>query len=210
MKPYYNHAGITIYLGDCRDILPQLEPVDLVLTDPPYGIALDTSYAKFKNSIAYQAIHMDNENFDASFLPSYGKKQIIWGGNCFANTLPNHPGWLAWIKINRNGGKIRQSEMELAWTNFITRPQCFRWTWIGAFREGQEHMMLHPTQKPLPLILWCIEKADPVTTILDPFMGSGTTLLAAKQLARKAIGIEIEEKYCEIAVRRLSQEILPL
>jgi len=208
--PYYEHAGITIYHGDCRDILPHLGPVDLVLTDPPYGIALDTSYKKYKNSISYEVVTNDANLFDAGFLHQYGRKSIIWGGNCFANTLPNHPGWIAWIKIGRNGGKIRQAEMELAWTNFISRSQCFRWTWIGAYREGNEHQMSHPTQKPLPLMKWCISLADNPQTILDPFMGSGTTLVAAKQLGRKAIGIEIEEKYCEIAVKRLAQEVLAL
>ena len=203
--PYYQEDGIVIYCGDCRDILPTLEPVDLVLTDPPYGISLDTSYSKYKNSISYNAIKNDEIPFNAFFLLQYGKKLIIWGANCFANTLPNFPGWLAWIKIDRNGAKIRQSEMELAWTNFIARPQCFRWTWIGAYKEGQEHCMVHPTQKPLPLMRWCLSFAD--GNVLDPFMGSGTTPVAAKHLGRKAIGIEIEEKYCEIAVKRLAQGV---
>ena len=209
MKPYYEHAGITIYHGDCLEILPGLEPVDLVLTDPPYGIGLDASYKKFKNSISYSDITNDAIPFDASHIPKAAAKAIIWGGNCFASTLKDYPGWLAWIKTARNGAKIRQAEMELAWTNFIKRSQCLRWTWIGAYREGCEHKMQHPTQKPLPLMKWCIDLSGNIASVIDPYMGSGTVLVAAKELHKKAIGIEIEEKYCEIAARRLAQEMLP-
>ncbi len=131
------------------------------------------------------------------------------GGYFFWVTLPRHPGWLAWIKTHRNGAKIRQSEMEMAWTNFVNRPQCFRTLWNGYLRDLRgDPTGLHPTMKPIALMRWCLELSGDVNLILDPFLGSGTTAVAAKQLGRKFVGVEIEEKYCKIAVDRLRQEEL--
>lgn len=210
MQPYYEENGITIYHGDCREILPCLPKVDLVLTDPPYGIDLDTSQSKYAvRGNGYTKVQGDTVNFEPAFLLDY-PNVILWGGNCFASRLPDRAGWLSWVKINQNDTSIRQSETEFAWTNCIDRPKAFRFTWIGAGKEEREVngvQMYHPCQKPVALMKWCIEQVD-CNLILDPFMGSGTTLRAAKDLGRKAIGIEIEERYCEIAVNRLRQEVL--
>ena len=211
MKPYYEHAGITIYHGDCREILSTLEPVDLVLTDPPYGIAYDTSHQKYKNGIAREMIVGDSGPFDPSHLLSF-ERLIIWGGNCFASRLPDNPKWLAWVKTMRDDADIRQADMELAWTNCVSRSRVFHHLWIGAYKESESgERAQHPTQKPVALMKWCIQLCpywDTALAILDPYCGSGTTLIAAKDLGRRAIGIEIEEKYCEIAAKRLSQEVL--
>ena len=212
MKPYYEHAGITIFLGDCRDVLPTLVPVDLVLTDPPYGIALDTTNTKYRNGVGRPEVPGDNLPFDPALVLSLGVPTIMWGGNCFASRPPDFPGWLCWNKTVRDGAGIRQADMELAWTNFVRRSRAKQHLWIGAYRDSESgERAQHPTQKPIALMAWCIKVADEylsAQTILDPFMGSGTTLRAAKDLGRKAIGIEIEEKYCFIAAERLRQEVL--
>lgn len=215
MKPYYEHGGITIYHGDCRDILLTLEPVDLVLTDPPYGIAYnreDVPQSKHVASHRRQtaSVEGDDEPFDPHPLLAIGKARILWGANCYASRLPDSPRWLAWDKVTRNGLKLRIAEVEFAWTDCVGRPVVHRFMWSGAFREDERGTAYHPTQKPVSLMRWCATRPGvPDGAILDPFMGSGTTLRAAKDLGRKAIGIEIEERYCEIAAKRLAQEVLP-
>lgn len=212
MKPYYDHAGITIYLGDCRDILPQLPKVDLVLTDPPYGLKQDArriaSRGKGSEVIDYGPFEWDSEPATREEIEAClhaATKTIIWGGNYFH--LPPSRAWLVWDKIN--SGDF--ADCELAWTNLQMSVRLFRHMWNGMLRESErDTKRVHPTQKPIALMKWCLRFAPDAQVILDPFMGSGTTLRAAKDLGRKAIGIEIEEKYCEIAVRRLSQEVLDL
>lgn len=209
MTPYYDHAGITIYHGDCREILPQLEPVDLVLTDPPYGIDFDTDYRRFTSGfnvkrIKHKPVTGDTESFDPSPWLNF-PRVILWGANCYSNKLPMGT-WLIWDKRFDNGTAFL-SDAEVAWMRGGHGVYIKKVTSQGCIRPEPVE---HPTQKPLVLMRWCIERAKGDGTILDPFMGSGTTLVAAKELGRKAIGIEIEEKYCEIAVKRLRQEVLPL
>lgn len=207
--PYYCDDYACIYHGDCREILPLLPKVDLVLTDPPYGINYDASHAKYKNGIARDAIQNDDGPFDASHLPPLGRC-FIWGGNCFFSSLPPSTAWAVWVKIARNDADIRQSDCEMAWTNCLGRSRVFNHLWIGAYKQSESGCRAqHPTQKPIQLMEWCINIAPPASTILDPYMGSGTTLVAAKNLGRRAIGIEIEQKYVDIAIKRLQQEVLP-
>lgn len=218
MKPYYQHNNIIIYHADCKDVLPELEPVDLVLTDPPYGIGADKAMYKVRNTKPGKALafkrNYGNTNWDTTSvdfsllwdLLSLGKYACCFGGNYYP--FPPSACWLIWDKIN---GDNKFADCELIWTNFPGAVRMIKHLWNGMLREGKEYRQ-HPTQKPKGVIRWCIKQADKhtkITTILDPFMGSGTTLLAAKQLNRHAIGIEISEKYCEIAARRLSQEYLP-
>ena len=197
-----------VICADCRDVLGQIpaDGIDAVITDPPYGIALDTSYKKFNSAIAYRPVCGDDQPFDpAPLLRFRSRPMIVWGGNCFADGLPAQTGWLAWVKIGKNHARIRQAEMELAWTNFIRRSQAFRFTWIGAYKEGHTQRLHHPTQKPIELMRWCISLVPDAQVILDPYAGSGTTLVAAKQLGRTYIGIEIDPDYCRIAEDRLAQ-----
>jgi DNA modification methylase len=213
LTPYYQDDACTIYHGDCREILPHLEPVDLVLTDPPYGINHPTDYAdRGRSKLAacrnYPKVHDDNKPFDAAWLLGIGKARILWGGNYYPN-LPISSGWLVWDKERPDD--LDQATCELAWTDCVKGVRRFRHMWNGMLRASSESLE-HPMQKPEALMRWCMSLrwTRDFATVLDPFMGSGTTLRAAKDLGRKAIGIEIEEKYCEIAVRRLSQEVLPL
>ena len=207
IEPYYQHAGITIYHGDCREILPELEPVDLVLTDPPYGIGESRNDNGSRGLLAvpknYPIESWDDEapQWFADMMP-FGKNHIIWGGNYF--DLPPQSKWLIWDKIN---GKTDFADCEMAWTDLQGATRLIQHQWNGMMRVGKEHRQ-HRTQKPRNLMRWCIQEAGEPQTILDPFMGSGTTLRAAKDLGRQAIGIEIEEKYCEIAANRLRQEVL--
>ena len=215
MKPYYDRDGITIYHGDCRDMLPELPKVDLVLTDPPYG-AIGGSKAiggsGFVEVNEYD-LSWDDEPISDELLAlvmSKGKNQIIRGANYFWHNFEPTNSLILWDKKCQNGWPDTFSDGELAWTSYGKKLVIHRQLWVGALRNGDCYKRLHPTQKPIELMRFCIEYAGDVQTILDPFMGSGTTLRAAKDLGRKAIGIEIKEKYCEIAVKRLAQEVMAL
>jgi hypothetical protein len=218
-KPYYEEDGITIYNADCRDILPHLPKVDLVLTDPPYGIRADRDAHKKSGAVlghghrrvarrVYPTSDWDRERPSPKTLEtviSAATHAIIWGGNYFG--LAPSTKWLVWDKLNAGNDF---ADCELAWTNLAGGIRLRRHLWHGMAREHSEVRFDHPTQKPLGLIAWAMAQVGDCNTILDPFMGSGTTLVAAKNLGRRAIGIEIEEKYCAIAVQRLAQEVLPL
>lgn len=212
---YYQDNYATIYHGDCREILPQLEPVDLVLTDPPYGISISDKELGRGRSTGIASTPMIYGEWDSqrvsgatvSLLLALKTRLILWGGNYYADLLPPSPGWLVWDK--RGGLPSRSyADVELAWTNCPMTARLFTSKWDGFIRDNNEKRNGHPTQKPLNLMKWCLGFAAEAKTVLDPFMGSGTTLRAAKDLAIKSIGIEIEEKYCEIAVKRLRQEVL--
>ena len=210
MKAYYQHAGITIYHGDCREVLPTLE-FDVLLTDPPYGIAHPTDYAKRgRGNLAacsdYIPVYADNEPFDPKHLMTPAQT-ILWGGNYFADKLTPVSGWLVWDK--KRPHDLDQATAELAWTNCVKGVRVFEHLWNGMMRASEREPLCHPTQKPVALMKWCLQlKWVNDGIVCDPYMGSGATLRAAKDLGRRAIGIEIEEKYCEIAAKRLSQEVL--
>lgn len=211
MTPYYDHAGITIYHGDCREIAPSLDFNGLVLTDPPYGIAHPTNYAaRGRAAMApcrdYIPVHDDDRPFDPQWLLEIGSQRILWGGNYFAHLLPPVSGWLVWDKERPDD--LDQATCELAWTDCVKGVRRFRHLWNGMIRAGDDALE-HPTQKPEAVMRWCmtLRWTTGGLPVLDPFMGSGTTLRAAKDLNRRAIGIEIEERYCEIAAKRLSQEV---
>ena len=203
--------GITLYHGDCREILPLLEKgsVDLVLGDPPYGIGYDASKSSQQGIQPFEKIEGEDDLFDPSPWLAF-PDCILWGVNNYCHAIPPRQGqWYFWDKVLRNGLGVRVAEGEFAWHRRGTKPRAFRHLWSGAYRESESgERSQHPHQKPLVLMKWCIGLADNPQVILDPFAGSGTTLRAAKDLGRKAIGIEIEEKYCRIAANRLRQEVL--
>lgn len=211
IEPYYEQDGITIYNADCREVLPQLEPVDLVLTDPPYG--LDWKELAFKKHVTQtdwksaKAWDTKPEESLLELVKRSGKEWIMWGGNYFARSLGDCKAPLVWDKQT---GSNNFADGEMAFTSFQTGTlRIFRHQWCGAFKDSERGIKnYHPTQKPVALMKWCIQQAGDVKTILDPFMGSGTTLRAAKDMGLKAIGIEIEKKYCDIAIERLRQRSL--
>lgn len=211
MKPYYEHGGQTIYLGDCIEILPQLGRFDLLLTDPPYGIGEAAGKNKSRGKLArakdFGDLEWDNEpasDSDLLLARQIIAFQVIFGGNYF--TLPPSPCWLVWDKVN---GDSDFADCELAWTNRDSAVRMFRWQWAGMLQENmaRKDVRSHPTQKPLGLMKWCLSLFPTAKTVLDPFLGSGTTLVACKAMGLKGMGIEMHEPYCEIAAKRLSQEV---
>ena len=209
--PYYQDDAVTIFHADCRDILPLLEPgsVDLVLTDPPYGIGYMHGAEKQPHASRFNGVPVigDDQPFDPAPFLGF-PKVILFGANHYADRLPSSKGWIIWDKRVQTVVND-QSDCEMAWTNFMTTARVYYHVWDG-FRRGPEKdtPRVHPTQKPVGLMRWCIGKAGNVQTILDPFAGSGTTGRAAKDLGRKALLVEVEERYCEIAAKRMLQGVL--
>lgn len=209
---YYQESGIVLLHGDCLEILPLFEPnsVDLVLTDPPYGIGEAAGKNKSRSCLAeskdYGVESWDNQPVNQGLIDiciDTGEHACIWGGNYYR--MKPSSSWLVWDKEN---GKNDFADCELAWTNYGRAVRMIKHMWHGMLRKGNEQRH-HPTQKPLDVILWAMKLCpNEPQTILDPFLGSGTTAVAAKQLGRKCIGIELEAKYLDIAIERLKQGVL--
>ena len=187
------------------EVMPLVGKVDAVLTDPPYGIGVSSRMSKQSGTqygkaaakkSEYDYKEWDNKTPDLSFLPNV--PSIIWGGNYFE--LHASPCWLVWDKQN---GANDFADCELAWTNLDKAVRRIYWRWNGMIRKGDD-VRAHPTQKPVGVMQWCINHLPTDTqTILDPFMGSGTTLVACAKMGRKGIGIELDEDYFEIACKRV-------
>jgi DNA modification methylase len=206
--PYYDEGGITIYNADCRQVLPFLPKFDLLLTDPPYGIGerlvKGGSGHSFDSLIKSGADAWDVkvEPWLLSKLMEQTENQIIWGGNFYQLPPCDQP--LCWDKVRPNQKNL--SEWEYAWTSFVGRARLFAYCGNGGFVAKEARV--HPTQKPLALMRWCLSIAKDAETIIDPFAGSGTTGAACKLEGRKAVLIEISEEYCEKAADRLRQGVL--
>lgn len=209
-KPYYQQGGISIYHADAKDLLPLIPVglVSLVLTDPPYGIAWDTDYRRFSGGAeaersAYEAISNDQEPFDPLPLMRF-KRQVLFGANAFSNKLPLGS-WLVWDKRAAGGEKAVLSDGEVAWYSEGHGVYIFSHTWDGFNRASERGSKLHPTQKPVMLMRWIINRwTKPGDLVLDPFMGSGPVAAACQQLGRRYVGIELVEEYCRAAVGRLA------
>jgi len=202
MKPYFAEDGITIYHGDCREILPSLGIFDALVTDPPYGIGWASEPTKWRRRAGHVAEAWDDER--PGFLREiieHGRYQIVWGGQYFE--LPVSRGWLCWIKPD---APPSMGSFELAWTN-LDRPCASITHSISATNPERNG---HPSQKPMNVMKWALKQLPTFAHLLDPFAGSGTTLQAAKQFGVDAVGVEIEERYCEIAANRLRQGVLDL
>jgi site-specific DNA-methyltransferase (adenine-specific) len=230
VKPYYEHGGITIYHGDCREVLPQLPPdsIDVCVTSPPYNVGLD--YLGYQDSLPEHQFRAFNASWLAHLWPLVkvgsrfycvlGDKMVWWFREMAEGLGWNFGQMLVWCKPNFSGGTSR---MAGDWNNMAE--------WILLFRNGDRTPMQngegnthnwfvipspqstwndepkeHPAQWPIELAQRIISRT-PGEIVLDPFCGSGSGLIAGKNLGRRAIGIEIEEKYCEIAAKRLSQEV---
>ena len=212
-KPYYKEPGITIYHGDCREILPSLPPVDLVLTDPPYNAAnIGPNHRVYEGTVMQLPAAEYLEFCTAWFERTNAKRTIFTPGIANTHNYPQPKWQLCWhkpasVSFNRMGG-------------FNAWEPVFVYGDTKKIRLGKDYLLYntlnftkgaekdHPCPKPISLWGFLVEKFSfDDEVVLDCFMGSGTTLRAAKDLGRKAIGIEIEEKYCEIAVKRLRQEV---
>jgi len=218
---FYQDDWATIYCGNCLEIIGKtaFDP-DLLLTDPTYKKE-DTNYAlrnrgnKFLKGIFtkpknWGEIAGMNKPFDPK--PFLGIPSIIlWGANYYADKLPPASKWIIWDK-RKDVPSDDNADCEMAWTNLKGVTRIYRQLWKGICREGRENIAIqgdkfHPFQKPVKLMKFCINEAGHTYLVFDPFMGSGSTLVAAKELNRKSIGIEINPDYCEIAVKRLKQEV---
>lgn len=204
-EPYYRDGRCVIYHADCRKVLPWLQRFDLLLTDPPYGLkrfanGKPTRVAKMRTG-KDQPIPWDQKpsNLLLQQLLELADNAIIWGANNFA--LPASEYFLVWDK-EQTVDNFASAEM--AYTNIGVPAKVFR----HSIHKHNQTEKCHPTQKPLALMRWCLGLVPDAGSVLDPFMGSGTTLVAAKLEGRKAVGIEISEKYCEAAANRLAQRVL--
>jgi len=218
MKPYYSDDHVTLYHGDCREVDAWLS-ADVLVTDPPYGINVQTSYAARKRGALaacnnYPQIAGDAEPFDPSLLLALAVPTAMFGANHYASRLPDASHWMVWDKLDglasgRDVGFNDQADVELVWSNLPGPARLYAQRWMGAMKSGVDAgtPRRHPTEKPVELMRWVIKQMPP-GTIADPYAGSGTTLRAAKDLGRKAIGVELDERYCEIAAKRCAQEVL--
>lgn len=205
-EPYYKDEAVVIYNADCKKVLPFLPKFDLLLTDPPYGIGRDGSRLSTSKHGGRKAY--DFQGWDSEAPPDYvlqmcfasSEEQVVWGANYFPKVFDGSMGWLVWDK----GQDICSSDCELAYSSRQAALRRLVLNRVALMKDGT----VHPTQKPVALLKWCLGLFPEAKTILDPFMGSGTTLVAAKLEGRKAVGIELSEKYCESAVKRLRQGVL--
>lgn len=205
MTPYYNEDGVTIYHGDCQELLSSLE-FDVVATDPPYGIGANKM--QLGNRPKWRRLERGERDWDSG-VPDLTSlvadvPAVIWGGNHFV--LPPSRGWLVWDKKNEG---MSFADCELAWTSLDMPIRKITHKWAGATAREDHEERVHPTQKPVVVMRWCLGFLEP-GIVLDPYAGSGSTLIAARDLGRPAVGIEIEERYCEMAALRLSQAVLEI
>ena len=189
----------TLILGDCLEVMPTLARFDAVVTDPPYGIRADEN--PVRGSKKHERKGWDRERpqrevFDAILACS--KQQIVWGGNYFTDFLPPSMRWLMWDKGQR---EFSLADFEMAWTSQQKASRAFDYPRALALKDGK----CHPTQKPLALMEWCLGFLPGAKTILDPFMGSGTTLVACQRMGRHGTGIELDPDYFDIACRRVDE-----
>ena len=190
----------TLYQADCAELLPTLGRFDACITDPPYGIDVGSmGMGKGKKASSFASFDWDKDAPSPALMRrvvSGGTVAVIWGGNYFE--LPPSGSWIVWDKVQQFSG----ADMELAWSNLKKPTKAFRMSRVEAYGAMLKE---HPTQKPLSLMHWCIEQAGNPETILDPFMGSGTTGVAAVQMGRKFTGIERDAGYFAIACKRIEQ-----
>jgi len=195
--------------------VPCLPKLDLLLTDPPYGISWNTNYSRFTNSMQ-SAPRIDQpkiENDETTEAMEYALElpgqKIVWGAHLSPWLVRNRGSWLVWDKRFDNG-KAMLADAELAWWSKGAGVYIHKHTWQGMIgnKSGIPMKRIHPNEKPVGLMRWCLSLMPDAKTILDPFMGSRTTLLAAKMEGRSAVGIEINEAYCESAAKRLQQGML--
>lgn len=212
MPTYASPCGrLILYRRDNLEVLPMLSEhlIDLVLTDPPYGIDILGQMERKRSKSGhgwrdYGGGEWDRERPCArtfGWILATGRVVVIWGGNYFSDLLPPSMGWIFWDKGQRD---FTLADGELAWTNQAGALRAVTVHRSETVRDGK----IHPTQKPVKLMAWCLEKhSKPGDIVLDPFMGSGTTGIAALRMGRRFVGIERDPGYFEVAARRLQAEL---
>lgn len=197
----------TLYRGDCCEVLPTLAPVDAVVTDPPYGLNEAAGKNKSRGNLAAAKDYGD-DGWDSEppkpwvieMIRDKSRFQMFFGGNYFM--LPPSQCWLVWDKKN---GSNDFADCELVWTNLQKAVRRIEWQWNGMLRKGND-VRVHPTQKPIGVMEWCLgHLPEDAISVLDPYMGSGTTGVACVKRGLKFIGIERERKYFDAACERISQ-----
>jgi hypothetical protein len=218
VNSYYDQDGITIYHGDCRDILPALDGIGEIVSDPPYGVSWQGMHSRKRDGYRGRrvnprrfgeeaAVRFDDEPFDPSVILAVGVPVAITGAQYFYDRLPAGGSLHCW---NKRGDykPMCQGDADMIWCSREQASRVFNLVWRGLCRHAEHtERFEHPVQKPVALMQWMIELCGKVDCICDPYMGSGSTLVAAKRMNLQAIGIEIEERYCEIAARRLAQGV---
>lgn len=200
-EPYWTSEDgrLVIYHGNAAVIVPLLGTFDAVITDPPYGINFAGQPTKWQRRAGKQPEDWDRDPFnDVDLLLRAAPVVCVWGGNYFP--LPCSRGWMAWVKPD---APPSMGSVEFAWTNLDQNARHI----VHSIGATNAERVGHPNQKPLRVMKWCLDGV-PGDRILDPFMGSGTTLRAAADLGRSAVGIEINKDYCDIAIERLRQGVL--
>lgn len=210
---------VTLYKANCYELLDTklLRNVECIVSDPPYGIDADCDYTRFTSPRAresgkkdtggrtYKQIKGDEKEFDPTpFIRDKYKEVILWGGIFFCKHLPMGS-WLVWKKKSGKSLGTFLSDAEIAWMKGSKGVYLFDHEWAGASRASEKSQFFHPTQKPILLMEWCIEKTK-ANLIFDPFMGAGSTGIAAVRQDRQFVGIEIEKEYFDIACTRIEKE----
>jgi site-specific DNA-methyltransferase (adenine-specific) len=209
---------VEVWQGDCRELMARIPEggVDAIVTDPPYGIRYSPGDggSPWTNGVKTFAgddlIVGDDRPFDPSPLLAFGVPTILWGANHYADRLPPRPSWLVWDK--RDGSTSNDfADCEMAWCSEKMPARLFSHRWQGAFRDSERGKpRLHPTQKPLALMMWCLSFLPKDITVLDPFAGSGTTGVACMKTGRRAILMEVDPRYIPVIHRRLRDAATPL
>lgn len=206
----------TLYLGDCREILPTLGKVDAVLSDPPYGMDYKSGHNSGRSGAGASMVRKDGNfapikgdkiPFDPAPILALQVPTVLWGANYYCDRLPAGKRWLIWDKLAGKTPVPSGSDFELAWTSTEGPSRAYTHLWRGIMRAGEENVVnggkLHPNQKPVNLMLWCLSFLPDAETILDPFMGSGSTAIACGRTQRAFIGIEEDQTYFDIACKRI-------
>jgi DNA modification methylase len=194
-----------LILGDCLEVMPTLGKFDAVITDPPYGI-------NWIPRVNHQdQVWVDKLDYNPSDIALLGNEATIWGAEYLSPMLPSSNSWLTWVKRPLIGFDFSDDERsyattELAWSN-VGKSSFFCLVWDGGMRAGasENRSFCHPSQKPIELMEWCVKRHKSAETILDPFMGSGTTGVACVKLGRKFTGIELDPDYFDIACERIAK-----
>jgi len=212
IKPTWSKGGIDLYLGDCLEILPQIEAgsVDAVVTDPPYGVGEARNNNASRSNIAiardYGIESWDDKPPPPEFfreMRRVSREQVVFGGNHLATWLGSSPSWIVWDKDN---GGTDFADCELAWTSHKRAVRKIVHRWQGMLTEPghPKDRRVHPTQKPERVMQWVVENyTPPGSLVCDPYLGSGSTGVACVRTGRRFIGIEIEERYFDMAVKRI-------